>query len=252
MTDPTEFYSIAYAITKAWSATYPSVNAPEAIAKRPQSFAVLRSLMDLEADNLAKAIEHTRPPYFFMRGYDANAQRTGVKIEYPLIGCAEDTFTFFKPVGSPQKQRHKINLFVIDQLPYRENAHSDQYSSARAIEEVGRDLRQIMLKFLNSLKRWEYVEFSSGPYADGWHDTTWLKAHGDPAQWEVLYSLTDVMVNMNEVGGDLIYQGSDNLAVLITNVYIDTDYCPAEVEFNYVYDDSGALVAPAEKWMLDK
>ena len=77
MTDPTEFYSIAYAITKAWPATYPSITAPEAIAKRPQSFAVLRSLMDLEADNLAKAIEHTRPPYFFMRGYDANAQRTG-------------------------------------------------------------------------------------------------------------------------------------------------------------------------------
>lgn len=109
-----------------------------------------------------------------------------------------------------------------------------------------------MLKFLNTLRRWEYVEFSSGPYADGWHDTAWLKDNGDPAQWEVLYSLTDVMVDMNEVGGDLIYQGSDNLAVLITNVYIETDYCPLDIDFNYVYDDAGALVAPVEKWMLDK
>lgn len=251
MTDVTDFYSISCAIAKAWPATYPDPKAPEAVAKRPQTFAVLRSLMDLEADNLAKAIEHARPPYLFIRGYDANAQRTGVKIEYPLIGCAEDTFTFFKPTGSPQKQRHKINLFCIDQLPYKENATVDQYTTARTVEEVGRDLRQMMLKFLNSLRRWEYVEFISGPYVNGWHDTTWLKAHGEAAQWETVMRLTDVMVNMNEVNGDLIYQGSDNLAVLITNVYLDTDYCPAELEFNYEYS-GGVLVAPSEKWILDK
>lgn len=250
MTDVTEFYGIACAIVKGWPATYPNASAPEAISKRPQTFAVLRSLLDIEADNLAKSIEHARPPYMFIRGYDANAMRSGVKIEYPLIGCAEDTFTFFKPTGSPQKQRHKINLFCIDQLPYRENAQTDPYSTARSVEEVGRDLRQMMLRFLNSLKRWGKLEFTSGPYVDGWHDMVWLKAHGEAATWEVTERLTDVLVNMNEVGGDVIYQGSDDNAILITNVFIDTDYCPADLEFTYTYKD-GVLIAPPEKWILD-
>ena len=253
MTDPTEFYGIACAMVKAWPATYPNADAHEYVAKRPNTFAVLRSLNELEADNLAKTIEAARPPYLFIRGYDANAYRSGVKIEYPLIGCAEDTMRFFNPITKgAKKQRHKINLFVVDQLPYPGTSYSDQYSMNRAIEEVGRDLRQIMLRYLNSLRRWARVEFLSGPYADGWHDVEWLKAHGATATWEVIESLTDVIVGSSEPDGDLIYQGSDNTAILITNIYIETDYCPAPVDFNFVYGDDGILVPPVEKWLYDK
>lgn len=252
MNDVTEFYAIVCAIVKGWPATYPTADSPEATAKRPNTFSVMRSLLDLEADNLAKAIEHARPPYLYIRGYDANSYRQGIKIEYPLIGCAEDTFTFFKPMGTVQKQRNRINLFCIDQLPFRENAYSDQYSTSRAIEEVGRDLRVMMLKLLHSFKRWGYLEFSSGPYADGWHDMVWLKTHGDPATWETRSLLTDHIINVNEVGGDLIYQGSDNNAILITNIYVDTDYCAPDVDFNFTYNDDGSLIEPSEKWIYDR
>lgn len=258
MTDPTELYGIASAMVKAWPATYPTADAHEYVAKRPGTFAVLRSLRELDTDNLAKTIEAARPPYLFIRGYDANAYRSGVKIEYPLLGMAEDTMTFFNPIarGAVKKQRHKINVFIVDQLPYPGNSYSDQYSMNRAIEEVGRDLRQMMLKFLHSLYRWERLTITAGPYDDGWHDAKWLEDHGDPStEWESEEMLADSLVGVSEIGGDLIYQGNDdNTAILITNLYLDTDYCPADVSFNYApqYGNDGSLVAPAEKWLYDQ
>lgn len=252
MKDVTEFYHIACAIVKAWPATYPSANAHESVAKRPQSFAVLRSLLDLEADNLAKSIEHARPPFLFIRGYEANARRSGVKIEYPLIGCAEDALTFFHPTGEgAQKQRQRTNFFVIDQLPYREGGYTDQYSAGRAIEEVGRDLRQMALKFMSALSRWAYIDFQAGPYTTGWHDFKWLKEHGDPAsEYEVIEYLTDSIIGVNEINGDIIYQGSDNNAILITNLILETDYCPPSLEFNFNYKAS-PFEAVAEKYTED-
>jgi hypothetical protein len=253
MIDPTEFYGIACSMVKAWPATYPNAEAHEYVAKRPNTFAVLRSLLEIEAANLNKTIEHARPPYFFVRGYDSNELRSGIKIEYPLLGCAEDTMTFFNPIyKGVKKQRHKINAFVIDQLPDQGKTYSDKYSMNRAVEEVGRDLRQIMLRFLHSLTNWQSLEFSAGPYVDGWHDAVWLAAHGDPtAEWEIKETFSQVASGMGEVSGDLIYTGSDNTVVLITNIYIDTDYCPAPVDFNYQYGGGGSLVQPVEKWLYD-
>jgi len=251
MKDVTEFYHIACAIVKAWPATYPAAGEAEQAAKRPNSFAILRSLLDLETSNLAKSVEHARPPFLFVRGYDGNQYRSGLKIEYPLIGCAEDALTFFHPTGEGvQKQRQRTNFFVIDQLPYKENGYSDAYSTGRAIEEVGRDLRQMAMKFMASLSRWQYVEFSSGPYADGWHDTKWLKAHGEAADWESVENLTDSIIGVNQVDGDIIYQGSDKNAILITNLIVETDYCPPATEFNFTYTAS-PFEAMSEKWRAD-
>ena len=251
MTDPTEFYGICAAMVKAWPATYPNAEAHEYVAKRPNTFAVLRSLRELEADNLNKAIGASRPPYLFIRGYDANQYREGIKIEYPLVGCAEDTMRFFHPIGGGVvKQRHKINFFVIDQLPYEGNTYSDQYSMNRAVEEVGRDIRLIALRFLRSLRNWKKLEIISGTYADGWHDAAWVKAHG--GTFEEVESLSQILVGSAETDGDVIYGGSDNTVLLITNLYLETDYCPESPAFNYIYNDDGVLVAPAEKWLYDK
>lgn len=240
MKDVIEFYQVACAITKAWPAAYPSPGAAEQAAKRPNSFAVLRSLLDLESANLSKAIEHARQPYLYIRGYDPNAVRSELKIQYPLIGCAEDSLSFFHPTGGgAPKQRQRTNFFVIDQLPYRESGYSDQYSASRAVEEVGRDLRQMALKFLSALDRWEYLEFSAGPYQDGWHDAVWMEADGDPtAVWESVEKLTDNIVAAGQLDGDIIYQGSDNNAILITNLIIETDYCPPDIGFNFKYKQS--------------
>lgn len=252
MTDPTEFYGICAAMVKAWPATYPNAEAHEYVAKRPNTFAVLRSLRELEADNLNKTLSASRPPYLFIRGYDANKYRDGIKIEYPLVGCAEDTMRFFHPIGGGAvKQRHKINFFVIDQLPFEGTSYSDQYSMNRAVEEVGRDIRLIGLRFLRSMRNWKKLEIISGTYADGWHDAPWVKAHG--GTFEEVESLSQILIGNAETDGDMIYYtGSDNTVILITNLYLETDYCPADVDFNYVYDDDGVLVTPAEKWLYDK
>lgn len=251
MTDPTELYGIFSAMVKAWPATYPNADGHEYVAKRPNTFAVLRSLLELEADNLNKTVGASRPPYLYIRGYDDNKYREGIKIEYPLIGCAEDTMKFFHPIGGGAvKQRHKINFFVIDQLPREGTSYSDQYSMNRAVEEVGRDIRIMALRFLRSLRNWKKLEITAGTFADGWHDANWVKTHG--GQFEEIETLSQILVGNAEADGDLIYQGSDNNVIMITNLYLETDYCPADVAFNYVYDDDGVLVMPAEKWLYDK
>lgn len=253
MQDISEFYHILYHMVKAWPATYPTATSGEYAAKRPNSFAVLRSIYDLNADNVNKAVEHAKPPYFFVRGYDANEFRAGLKIEYPLLGVAEDTMTFVRPSGSGfKRQKHRLNLFVVDQLPFKENQYADAYSSARAIEEVGRDLRQIMLRLLHSFSNWQKLEFSSGPYQDGWHDVAWLKAHGEAAQWESVGELLQILPQIDAVEADVFYQGVDNCAVLYANIVVETNYCPDPVAFSYTYDEGGNLAAPSEKYQLDK
>lgn len=254
MTDPTEFYQIISAMVKAWPAFYPNASAHEYVSKRPNTFAVLRSMSELEADNLFKTVEAAQNPYLFVRGYTNNSERSGLKIEYPLVGVAEDTLTFYNPVSKGvKKQRHKINFFLVDQLPFPGTGYSDTYSMNRTIEEVGRDLREMATSLLTSLRRWEKVSFSAGPYTDGWHDVVWLKAHGDPsAVWESEETMSDVLTGMGEVDGDIIYTaGSDNTAMLITNLYIETDLCPEPVDFNYIYS-GGSLLKPLERWVNDK
>ena len=250
MNDISEFYHILYHMVKAWPATYPTATSGEYAAKRPNSFAVLRSIYDLNADNVNKAVEHAKPPYFFVRGYEANEFRAGLKIEYPLLGVAEDTMTFVKPATNGfKRQLHRVNIFFVDQLPFKEKQYADAYSSARAIEEVGRDLRQMMLSLLPSLQNWWKVEFSSGPYQDGWHDLAWLKLNGEPATYETVGELN---IQADSVEADVFYQGVDNCVILYASFIVETNYCPEPIAFAYTYDESGNLAAPSEKYQLDK
>ena len=161
--------------------------------------------------------------------------------------------TFVRPSGPGfKRQKHRINLFVVDQLPFKENQYADAYSSARAIEEVGRDLRQIMLRLLQSFSNWQKLEFSSGPYQNGWHDVEWLKAHGESAQWESVSELLQILPQLDAVEADVFYQGVDNCAVLYANIVVETNYCPDPVAFSYTYDEGGNLAGPSEKYQLDK
>lgn len=253
MEDITELYQIAHAIVKAWPATYPTGTSGEYAALRPNSFGVVRSIYDLNADNLNKGVEQSRPPFLFSRGYNANESRSGLKIEYPFLGFAEDSMIFVNPINKGYKrQRHTINLFIADQLPFKENQYADPYSSSRTVEEVGRDLRKMMLQFLQSFANWEKLEFFSGPYQDGWHDATWLKDHGEAAQWESVGQLSQHLHDVDEISADIFYQGVDNCAVIYANIVVETNFCPDPVAFSYTYDEDGNLAGAGEKYILDK
>lgn len=254
MEDITEFYGIACNIVKAWPAVYPVVGGPEATCLRPQSFAGLHSDADLEADNFAKAVEHSREPYLFVRGYADNAIRGGLKVEYPLIAVAEDAFSIrnFLARKGNKATIQTLNLIFVDQLPYAKNNNADVYTMARTDQEVGRDLRKMALTFLDSLTNWAKIEFKSGPYVDGWHDALWLAANDPTADWDEsqMIPMVSLLPSGAEINGDILYKGTDNTVRLYLNLAIQVNACPMPLEFNYVYA-GGSLVAPLERWRYD-
>jgi hypothetical protein len=252
MNDVTELFAIFYNIVKAWPATYPTAGSGEYVSKRPNTFAVMRSLRDIEAPNLEKSIEDAKEPYFYMRDFDANEFRTGQRAQYPVFGCAEDAMDFRHPMGTgAEKQLNLINCFIIDQLPFAENGYSDPYSSGRTIEEVGRDLKEMALKLLKVLGRWAKVQITMGDFENGWHDTAYLKAHG--AMFETELEISQIIHDMDKVKAHVIYQNSDNNAILLMNMLVETNQCAdPEMEMNYVYNDGGALASPTGKWVFDR
>jgi hypothetical protein len=246
ISDLFEFYSILYRIVKGWPPSYHSSTSQETRSERLNTFAVVRSLSDLDADNLKKTVEYASREHFFSRyWHDSQYQPNALRVDYPALLVREDTFTLSDPLdGKSSKRRttHNLTFLLCDKMPSREDNHIDPVSSARRIEEVGNDCRIRMAQVLLVLGRfvWASGYLSNTLVFSGWFDRSYLESLKTEGviidKYIVDDSLASYITNVAPTQGEVFWEvTSSNLVVCSTTLTLEVSSC---VDLpTIVYDD---------------
>lgn len=216
--DIAEFYNICKRIVKGYPAQYGDSNSLEMAALRLNTFAVVRSVNDFNADNLKKRPQYLDSPYFYSRHFANSGHVTGeFKFEYPALAFAEDKVTF----NQKRSDVYKLDMIIIDQLPQFGDFYTDVYSKNRELEEVARDIRQHFKKLFAVLKNWVYATFADTS-KNGWYDEVFLIAENETYTTELW--LTDI-INLDTVQVEIFPNVIDGCLVGVTSITVQTDNC---------------------------
>jgi hypothetical protein len=229
-----EFYRVAQSIVRGYPAQYAAVGEPEMVALRPNSFVVARSLQDFNAENVAKRPHFSDSPYFYSRNFTNAQHRSGEnKIEYPIVGFAEDRVT----LNLTRSDSAHLNFFVIDQIPQGANGfYEDGYSSAREVEDVARDIRDHFRKFISVLRRFGYYE-NLFQLPNGWYDEFSLIESG-VSRYPCPISKLDSLVNFDNLTVEIFPTMADNCLIGVANIHVKLDYCPEmPMRIDYAMND---------------
>jgi hypothetical protein len=216
--DIAEFYGICKKIVKGYPAQYGGENMPEMEALRLNTFAVVRSVSDFNADNVKKRPQYTDSPYFYSRHFANSGHVTGeFKFQYPALAFAEDKVTF----NRKSSDVFKLDMIIIDQLPQFGDFYSDQYSKNRELEEVARDIRMHFKKLIAILRGWVYATFQNTS-KNGWYDRTFLDVQNDLFNIEMDFIN---MVNLDSVQVEIFPNVIDGCLVGLTSITVQADNC---------------------------
>ncbi len=240
-------YDILYRIVKGWPASYSSATSQETRSQRINTFAVIRSMADFDADNAKKDMSYTGKTFFFSRSFDSGQhQPNALRVQYPALGVREDTFQLVEPLDTGSGKRrmfHNLTLILADQIPDKENTTIDPVSSARTIEEVGNDLRIKASQLLVLIGRFVYVKayLASALVFEGWYDETHIETLSSAGIVIDQYSVEDMLLSyitgVTPANAEVFYSmGGDNLAILALPIIFETSSCPVSIPA-IVYDD---------------
>lgn len=205
-------------------AGWPEQDSP---CKRPNTFAVLNDLSDLNADNLLK----TSPRYkdlgiLFSRGF----QRQGFSVpsfksEYPIIALVQDEVTTTLSKGVSE---YAFSLAVFDQNSYPDS-QSGAYEENRTLEEQASDMFGILFAFLAELDDAQIYDASGTPI---------VAFPGDSPPVEASFMMDVRVVNAFSARYIRDY-GVDNVSGVFTQIRITLPKCafsgPSE-NFDYTVE----------------
>lgn len=240
-------YDVLYRIVKGWPASYSSATSQETRSQRINTFAVIRSMSDFDADNAKKDMSYTGKTFFFSRSFDSGQhQPNALRVQYPALGIREDTFQLNDPLdaaGAKRRMFHNLTIILADQIPDKENTTIDPVSSQRTIEEVGNDLRIKASQLLLLIGRFVYVKayLASTLVFEGWYDENHIETLAAAGVVIDQYSIEDMLLSfitgVTPTNAEVFYSmGGDNLAILAMPLIFETSSCPVSVPA-IIYDD---------------
>ena len=159
-----EFYGLFYDVVKNWSQKDSEGN----IQKRINTFAVIKSSHDINADNLNKDSRYWNKRLFFSRKWaDTGGNPSKIAFEYPAAFLVHDESSVLNPFYPNQTETIKFNLFVLG-------------DPKGCISETG-DLMTIeeRIEMVTNLHRQLRVTVGIGEVADGLQVSQLIAGGGD-------------------------------------------------------------------------
>jgi len=235
-----DLYSICHRISKGWPPSYDHPKSPEIRHLRINSFGVIQEMSDLDADNLTKTTAHEDTTYFFSRIYDDNQkQADSLRVHYPGWFFVEDFFNLSDPLNiksAKRKTLHKLNLLLIDKIPENPHSSDDYRSGERVPEQVSQDLQTLLAQILLTLGRFIYTKAYNGTTLlfEGFHDTQHLESLKEKNTITTYTTESHLMDSIRGIDrGEVFFDRQDNLAILATNITIETRNCHTTPTIDY-------------------
>lgn len=213
-------------ICRAYPATTDG-NGREAKCQRPQAFAVLEKLSDLDADNLNKSSpKYASAPYFFSHRFeDAGRDPAQMAYDYPLLALAYNPMQF-NLRGRRKEHRYRYNIAVFDQNE-PDKSSAVEYCTNRTMEQQSHDLKQILLNVLNELNNWSFCQHETNG-ATGLFVTAAI-----PSGYIVVHSAFE-LINSDEIEAEYIRNAySDKVSAVFANIEFSIPRCEPDLSFTY-------------------
>lgn len=229
LTNLIEFYGICAQAIAGMPAIYPD-GGEELRCQRLNTFAVMKSIKEFDADNGGKSVRYSTAPYYFNRRWIAAENiYPESALDYPVCAVAEESFTL-SPTGF---DRQVLNLIVADIAPRKEphasSADGWGICGNRTEEQVADGCRALMKSFLSILGSYIYaeVEFPSETI-EGWYNEVWLDAEQTAGNVLGYYEMDRLenYVQTKGITGDVFHMvESGNLVVAVARFSVDLAGC---------------------------
>lgn len=214
-------------ICRAYPATFDG-SGTEAKCLRPQSFAVLEKLSDLDADNLNKSSpKYASASYFFSHRFeDAGRDPAQMGFDYPLFAMAYNPMQFaLKARRSEHRYRYSIGVFDQNEPDKKEYL---SYCSNRTMEQQSHDLKQMLLNVLAELKNWAYC------YATATRQQGLFPTSAIPPGFTIVHEAIDLVANETMEAEYIRNAYSDKLSAVFASIEFIVPRCEPSVSFHYV------------------
>jgi len=144
------FYAILANVVRAFPAVYEFEGGPESTCRRPNTFAVLTDIADLNTGNLLKASpRYQQLPVFYSRKWEnAGFAPSALAFDYPLLAVVPQSYT---AVAKDRYLDWTLDIALIDQNAYPKGGAS--YCENRTYEEHMTDCRVMLMRCLNQARR---------------------------------------------------------------------------------------------------
>ena len=208
-----DFYSILATIVR----NYPSTQDMPCL--RPQAFAVLQHIEQLNAQNIDKDSRYINSPYFYSRKFaERNLQNpSDLTFEFPLLVVMEGQSTV-----QNNQLKTQFDFFILDKMPQKVVAQMSKCSQ-RTIEQIHNDLKQMLLNVLASAKDFQKVSFDIGLNSySGYYPMSWVRANATNIQ----------------IQGDSFDSALNNSQIVLNSIsnFLTADLaaCGGQIELNFV------------------
>lgn len=147
----TLLFAIFAEVVRSYPAAQEYPGGPDVICSRPNTFAVLTDLQDLNMENLGKSSPRYRElPFFFSRKWEREGLAPGaLGFEYPILAVVPQRYEFAK---NNSYATFEIDIAILDQNAYPKGCGS--YCESRTYEEHMRDCRIILRNIIEQVRRY--------------------------------------------------------------------------------------------------
>lgn len=224
-----DFLEIAASIVAAW---------PDGDKlTRPNTFAMLNSLDDLNTDNLLKDGRYINNDIwvFFSRVWQQNKNAGNVSFKYPMIGVTVSRIELASDYIGNDEMR--LNIYVLDQMPSAFEVKEKDVKSTQTVESLIQDLKYMLGMFIKQLSRFVYGWYDPGTgQIDGWYNLDYILSNEYAHHYD--FELCNYLT-LKELSAEVftpIGSFNDNVAGIFTNITLSEEYCFPDID-NFDYSD---------------
>ena len=219
------FYALLAEVVRNYPATREYSDGGDLLCSRPNTFAVLSDLTDLNAENLLKSSPRYRElPYFYSRKWELSGfDPAKVGFEYPVFAVVPQSFQFSNRNDDAVMS---IDVAILDQNAYP--APCAGYCMNRTYEEHMHDCRVMLRRVLDHVQR--YMIYQSADRRIGYYP----KDEMPEGEWEFIAGV-DALINRNWQAQYIRDVFQDNVSGMFGQLQVTITDC-------YAYEDDWVLM----------
>lgn len=219
-------YEMFARICRAYPPTYEYAGGALLPCQRPNTFAVMDSISDLDTPNLNKAAGYQSKPYYFNRRFEqAGQNRKDIGFDYPLLGAV--------PNRVRMSIDHQYDELILNFALFDQNVYPSTCKAIACLDRTAEQQQSDMLKIITRIFR--QVEFfyhytdSSGKH--------YLLTEAEAALLSNMTQHEPATSLMTNAPIDFQYVRSvhnDNVSGVFARISFYVNYCSNEAAFTYV------------------
>lgn len=225
-------YEMFARICRAFPAEYEYTGGPLLTCRRPNTFAVLDGITDLDAPNLNKSAGYQDKPYYFNRRYEQSGRnQKDIGFEYPILAVVPNRVRMSL---DQQYDEIVLNFALFDQDVYPSSCKAIPCLN-RTAEQQASDMLRIITRVFKQVEYFYHYTDQTGKH--------YLLTESEAATMPNMTQHEPASSLMNSQAVDFQYQRgihNDNVSGVFGRISFYVNYCVSDQQFTYITPQAAA------------